>query len=80
MPKDNFTLGAAVTQARIVTEFWKRRGYHVNTVIVPLEAAPELSGKKRATGYTLETDMINGYPKELALKRTVGHVKGARRG
>lgn len=79
MAEDNFTKESVEKQAAAVRDYWKRRGYAVRTDVLPLERDQGLSGKKKLTGWRLQTDMVNGLPPELCRQRSFVIVKGGRR-
>ncbi len=79
MPKDNFPKAESMALARNLRHYWRRRGYEIDIRAVPIEADPSLTGKKRVSGWTIKTDMVGGWPKELAIKRTPDlKLKGGR--
>lgn len=71
-PKEVVSMGAVVAQARAVTEFWRRQGYHITTRVVPVDVADV----RTISGFRLETNLVNGWPPELALKRTHDPKRG----
>jgi hypothetical protein len=81
MPEENYPKSEAKALAKTIREYWERRGYAVSIKAVPLELDPSLKGKKQVTGWTIETDMVNGLPKELCRQRTAAEQaqQGVRR-
>jgi hypothetical protein len=66
MPVENFTREAAHAQAEAISAYWARRGYKVNVSVVPITGANKRAGTKTdLSGFHVETDMINGLPREL---------------
>jgi hypothetical protein len=57
--------------ANTIMDIWGRRGYAVNVEVVPLRATSQGEGETviEHSGYTLKSDMINGWPRDLFERR-----------